>query len=51
MSDKLEEVIIGMYSRRMTTSDISGQGKEVYELEVSEGTISNVTNRILEHVK
>ena len=51
MSDKLEESIIGMYSRGMTTSDISQQVKEVYGVEVSEGTISNVTNRIIEHVK
>lgn len=51
MSDKLEEAIIGMYGRGMTTSDISQQVKEVYGVEVSEGTISNVTNRIIEHVK
>jgi putative transposase len=51
MSDKLEEAIIGMYSRGMTTSDISDQVKEVYGVDVSEGTISNVTNRIHELVK
>jgi transposase-like protein len=51
MSDKLEEAIIGMYSRGMTTSDISEQVKNVYGVEVSEGTISNVTARIIEHVK
>ncbi|RFS18644.1 IS256 family transposase [Chitinophaga silvatica] len=51
MSDKLEEAIIGMYSRGMTTSDISDQVKEIYGVDVSEGTISNVTNRITEHVK
>jgi transposase-like protein len=51
MSDKLEEAIIGMYSRGMTTSDISEQVKEIYGVDVSEGTISNVTNRIIEHVK
>lgn len=51
MSDKLEEAIIGMYSRGMTTSDISDQVKEVYGVEVSEGTISNVTNRIIDHIK
>jgi len=51
MSDKLEEAITGMYSRGMTTSDISAQVKEIYGLDVSEGTISNVTNRIIEHVK
>jgi putative transposase len=51
MSDQLEESIIGMYSRGMTTSDICQQVKEVYGVEVSEGTISNVTHRIHEHVK
>ena len=51
MSDKLEEAIIGMYSRGMTTSDISEQVKQVYGVEVSEGTISNVTGRVIEHVK
>jgi putative transposase len=51
MSDKLQEAIIGMYSRGMTTSDISGQVKEMYGVDVSEGTISNVTNQLNEHVK
>lgn len=51
MSDKLEEAITGMYSRGMTTSDISAPVKEIYGLDVSESTISNVTNRIIEHVK
>jgi transposase-like protein len=51
MSDKLEEAIIGMYSRGMTTSDISDQVKQIYGVDVSEGTISNVTNRIVENIK
>lgn len=51
MSDQLEEAIIGMYSRGMTTSDIRTQVKEVYGVEVSEGTVSNVTGRITEHVR
>jgi putative transposase len=51
MSDRLEEAIIGMYSLGMTTSDISEQVKQVYGVEVSEGTISNVTARVTEHVK
>lgn len=51
MSDQLEESIIGMYSRGMTVSDICQQVKEVYGVDVSEGTISNVTHRIHEHVK
>lgn len=51
MSDKLEESIISMYGRGMTTSDISDHVKELYGVDVSEGTISNVTNRIMEQVK
>ena len=51
MSDKLEEAIIGMYSRGMTTSDISEQVKNIYGVQISEGTISNVTARVIEHIK
>ena len=51
MSEQLEESIIGMYSRGMTTSDISQQVKEVYGVDVSESTVSNVTHRIIEHIK
>lgn len=51
MSDKIEQVIIGMYSRGMTTRDIEDQVKEIYGVEVSEGTISNVTNRVIDNIK
>lgn len=51
MSDKLEEAIIGMYSRGMTTADISEQVKQIYGVQVSTGTISNVTNQVIEHVR
>jgi len=51
MSEKIEEVIIGMYSRGMTTRDIEDQVKEIYGVEVSEGTISNVTNRLIDNIK
>lgn len=51
MSEKIEEAITGMYSRGMTTSDISSQVKEIYGVDVSEGTISNVTNKLIEHIK
>ncbi len=51
MSDKLGEAITGMYSRGMTTSDISQQVKDIYGVSISEGTISNITNHMLEHIK
>ena len=51
MSGKIEETIIGLYARGMTTSDIEEQVKDLYGVEVSTSTISNVTNRIIEQVK
>lgn len=51
MSDQIEEAIIGLYSRGMSTRDIEEQVREMYGVDVSEGTISNVTSRIIEHVK
>jgi putative transposase len=51
MSDKLEESIIGMYSRGMSTRDISAYVKEIYGVDVSESTVSTVTGRIIDHIK
>jgi transposase-like protein len=51
MSDKLEEAITGMYSRGMTCSDIRAQVKEIYGVDVSEGTVSNITNHLVEHIR
>jgi transposase-like protein len=51
MSDKLEEAITGMYSRGMSCSDIRSQVKEIYGVEVSETTVSNITNRLVEHIR
>lgn len=51
MSDKIEQAIIGMYSRGMTTRDIEDQVREIYGVDVSEGTISNVTNRLIDNIK
>lgn len=51
MSDKLEEAILGMYSRGMTTTDVSEQIAEIYGVSVSSTTVSNVTNQLLKNVK
>lgn len=47
ISAKIEDAILGMYSRGMTTSDITNQVSEIYGLELSETTISNITKRII----
>src|SRR5690606_2270347 len=51
MSHKLEESILSIYGRCMATSDISGHVKEIYGVSVSAGTISNVTNKITDHIR
>jgi putative transposase len=51
MSAKIEHAIITMYSRGMTTRDIEDTIKEIYGIEVSEGSISNITSVVLEDIK
>jgi len=51
MSAKIEHAIITMYSRGMTTRDIEATIKDIYGIEVSEGSISNITSSILEDIK
>lgn len=43
----LEEKILGLYSKGMTTRDIKDQIKELYDVEISAEMVSNITNRIL----
>jgi|ERR1035437_6789590 transposase-like protein len=51
MSQRIEHAIITMYSRGMTTRDIEATVKEIYGVEVSEGSISNITSAVLEDIK
>ena len=51
ISGKIEEAIIGMYSRGMTTSDVRKQVSEIYGLEISETTVSNITEGIMVSAK
>jgi putative transposase len=47
ISSKIEDSIIGMYSRGMTASDICNQVHDMYGLGISEMTVSNITERIM----
>lgn len=51
ISSKIEDAILGMYSRGMTTSDVRKQVLDIYGLDISETTVSNITERIMESVK
>lgn len=47
LSGDIEEKIISMYAKGMTTSDIECHIREIYGLEVSDTTISRITDKIL----
>lgn len=51
ISGKIEEAVLGMYSRGMTTSDVRKQVLEIYGLEISETTVSNITERVMESAR
>jgi putative transposase len=51
MSARIEQAIITLYSRGMSTRDIEATVKEIYGVELSEGTVSNITNTIVENIK
>ena len=48
ISGKIEDAILGMYSRGMTTSDVRKQVLQIYGLDISETTVSNITERVME---
>lgn len=51
LSQDIEEKILSMYAKGMTINDISAHILEIYGLEVSDSTISRVTDKILPVVK
>lgn len=51
MIDNIEDVVIGLYARGMNTRDIEDQIKEIYQIEISETTVSNITSRVIEYMK
>lgn len=51
ISSKIEDAILGMYSRGMTVSDVRAQVLDIYGLDISETTVSNITERIMESAK
>ena len=47
LSGDIEEKIISMYAKGMTTGDIEGHIQEIYGLSVSDSTVSRITDKIL----
>jgi transposase-like protein len=51
MSARIEQSIITLYSRGMSTRDIEETIKDMYGVQLSEGSVSNITNSIIENIK
>ena len=51
VSQDVENKILSMYAKGMTTGDIETHVRDIYGLEVSDSTISRVTDKILPVVK
>ena len=47
ISQDVEEKILSMYAKGMTTSDIEAHIRDIYGIEVSDTTISRITDKIL----
>ena len=51
VTQDMEEKIISMYAKGMTTNDIENHMRELYDIEISDSTISRITDKILPLVK
>lgn len=51
MLDKIEDVVISLYAKGMSTRDIEVQIKEIYGINISSSSISNITERVLVDVE
>lgn len=51
ITSDIDQKIIGLYGRGMSVRDISDQLKELYDFDISEATISTITDQILPQIK
>ena len=51
VTQDMEAKIISMYAKGMTTNDIESHMRELYDIEISNSTISRITDKILSHCK
>ncbi len=51
LSGDIEEKILSMYAKGMTTSDIEGHIRHIYGIGISDSTISRITDKIMPVVK
>ncbi len=51
LSDEIAQVIIGLYSRGMSTADIHEQIEQIYGVQVEASSVSNITNTLIDSIK
>ena len=51
LSDEIAQVIIGLYSRGMSTTDIQEQVEQIYGVQVDSTSVSNITNALIDSIK
>ena len=51
LTDDIEQKVLSMYGMGLSYSDISKHIEDMYKIELSTGTISNITDKIIEKVK
>ena len=51
VTQDMEEKILSMYAKGMTTRDIESHMKELYDIDISDSTISRITDKLLPIVK
>jgi len=51
LSDEIAQVIIGLYSRGMSTADIQEQIEQIYGIQVEASSVSNITNTLIDSIK
>lgn len=47
ITEELEEKVIGLYGLGMSTRDISGHIKEIYQMDISASTLSSITDKVI----
>ena len=51
VTQDMEEKIISMYAKGMTTGDIESHMRELYDVDISDSTVSRITDKVLPIVK
>lgn len=51
VTQDMEEKIISMYAKGMTTADIESHMRDLYDIDISDSTISRITDKVLPLVK